>query len=76
MSNKNGNKDSLVSYPPHWYSQPTQTIRVPVELADAILDFSHQLDEALAQIDASEGAITHYVISGDLKGLERASFTK
>lgn len=70
MANSQGNKQNLKSYPPQWYSQPTQTIRVPVILADAILEIAHKLDDTLSQVDTSKGGDLHYSISGQLEGLE------
>lgn len=71
MSNTEGNQDNLTSYTPQWHSQPTQTIRVPVALADAILHLSHEIDNSLSQVDDWEGLTIHCFISGDFWGVER-----
>lgn len=70
MDSLNNSQQNLTSFKSSWHSQPTQTIRVPVILADAILDFAHQLDNALSQVDLGGGGDLHYSISGCLKGLE------
>ena len=45
MSNPKGNPATLEQYTPKWKHGKTRTIRVPIALADEILDYAHQLDE-------------------------------
>jgi hypothetical protein len=49
MPNPKGNEATLTKYQPKWRSGATQTIRVPIALADRILDYAHRLDEGMAQ---------------------------
>jgi hypothetical protein len=70
MSNFKGNQNNLTSYQSDWYSQPTKTIRVPVGLADAILDWAHRLDFALSQVKESEGVEPYLSLSGAFGGVE------
>lgn len=44
MPNPKGHEASLKKFKPKWRSGPTQTIRVPIALADQILDYGHRLD--------------------------------
>lgn len=55
MSNPKGNLATLRKYTPKWNGGKTQTIRVPIALAEKILDYAHQLDnEALTQLNSSK----------------------
>lgn len=45
MPNPKGNEATLTKYQPKWRSGATQTIRVPIALADQILDYAHQIDQ-------------------------------
>lgn len=45
MSNPNGNESSLAKFKPQWRNGITKTIRVPVILADKILEYARELDE-------------------------------
>lgn len=49
MANPKGNEATLKKFQPKWHSGETRTIRVPVALADQILDYAHNLDEAVTQ---------------------------
>lgn len=51
MSNPRGNEASLKKFKPKWYNGTTQTIRVPIALANQILDYAHKLDESLLQVN-------------------------
>lgn len=51
MPNPRGNEQTLKKFKPKWKSGETQTIRVPVVLADSILSYAHQLDEGLVTSD-------------------------
>jgi antitoxin component of MazEF toxin-antitoxin module len=44
MANPRGNESTLKKYQPTWKTGRTQTIRVPVALADQILEYARQLD--------------------------------
>jgi len=48
MPNPKGHEASLKKFKPKWKSGPTQTIRVPISLADRILDYGHRLDSGSA----------------------------
>lgn len=46
MANPKGNPATLTEkYAPKWKHGKTRTIRVPIALADEILEYAHQLDE-------------------------------
>lgn len=49
MANPKGNEATLMKFSPKWHSGETRTIRVPIALADQILDYAHNLDEAVTQ---------------------------
>lgn len=51
MSNPKGNEATLVKYKPKWQSGKTQTIRVPIAIADQVL-------EAAKAIDSNQQLIT------------------
>lgn len=44
MANPKGNVDSLRPYRPQWRSGKTQVIRVPIALANQLLEIAHQID--------------------------------
>lgn len=46
-NNPRGNPATLTSFSAKWQSGSTQVIRVPIALADQILDLAHQLDQGL-----------------------------
>lgn len=48
MPNPNPNLDNLKSYKPKWKSGKTRTIRVPVAIADRVLEIAHQIDEGIS----------------------------
>lgn len=54
MSNPKGNEASLKKFKAKWYNGTTQTIRVPVVLADQILEYAHKLDESASQVNEVE----------------------
>lgn len=54
MSNPNGNESSLVRFKPQWNNGITKTIRVPVALADKILEYARELDELPMQTSSPE----------------------
>ena len=45
MPNPNPKLENLTSYKPKWQSGQTRTIRVPVAIADKVLEIAHQIDE-------------------------------
>lgn len=47
MPNYKGNEATLTKYKPKWKSGETRTIRVPVALAEQILNYAHQIDEGV-----------------------------
>lgn len=52
MANPKGNPATLKHYIPKWKAGTTRTIRVPVALADQILDYAHKIDnDSLAQVN-------------------------
>lgn len=51
MSNPKGNEATLKKFKPKWYNGTTQTIRVPIALADRILEYAQKLDEAPSQVN-------------------------
>jgi hypothetical protein len=55
MANPKGNVDTLKPYQAKWNSGTTRTIRVPVVLADQVLEYAHKLDEgeSLTQVNQS-----------------------
>jgi hypothetical protein len=53
MPNPKGNPATLTKkYEPKWKYGKTQTIRVPIALANEILDYAHQLDDGNVKADA------------------------
>lgn len=63
MVNIKGNVGSLRPYENKWRSGKTQTIRVPVVLAQQILAIAHN-------IDASESLVTENELVNDLRALK------
>lgn len=53
MANPKGNLDTLKPYQAKWNSGTTRTIRVPVTLADQVLEYAHKLDsgKSLTQVN-------------------------
>lgn len=49
MANPKGHEATLKKFKPKWHSGETRTIRVPIAIADQILEYAHNLDEALTQ---------------------------
>ena len=45
MPNYKGNESSLVKYKPKWRSGKTQTIRVPIAIADLVLEAAEEIDK-------------------------------
>lgn len=62
MPNPNGNIATLTSWKPRWLSGATQTIRVPVDLAEAILAYAHKLDQGTVKpSDSSNESLTQVI---------------
>jgi hypothetical protein len=60
MSNPKGNVDTLKPYQPKWQSGATQTIRVPVALADELMTIARKLDAgepSPAALDLTDAAV-------------------
>lgn len=49
MPNPKGHEATLSKFKPKWHNGETRTIRVPIALADQILEYAHNLDEAVTQ---------------------------
>lgn len=49
MPNPKGHEATLNKFKPKWHNGETRTIRVPIALADQILEYAHNLDEAVTQ---------------------------
>ena len=56
MPNPKGHEDSIKDsrFKAAWHSGPTRTIRVPIALADAALEYARQLDRGIEPRDTSE----------------------
>jgi hypothetical protein len=56
MSNPKGHEDSIKDsrFKAAWQSGPTRTIRVPIALADATLEYARQLDRGIEPRDTTE----------------------
>lgn len=60
MANPKGNLATLKSYQPKWESGPTRTIRVPIVLADCILEYAHKIDSnSLSQVNNNQADTTY-----------------
>jgi hypothetical protein len=44
MANPKGNLSTLTPYSPKWKSGPTQTVRIPIALANQVLAYARSLD--------------------------------
>ena len=56
MPNPKGHEDSIKDsrFKAAWQSGPTRTIRVPIALADATLEYARQLDRGIEPRDTSK----------------------
>lgn len=56
MPNPKGHEDSIKDsrFKAAWHSGPTRTIRVPIALADATLDYARQLDKTIEPRDTAD----------------------
>jgi hypothetical protein len=54
MANLKGNEASLAKFKPQWRNGVTKTIRVPVILADKILEYARELDELPIELSNPE----------------------
>jgi hypothetical protein len=58
MANSKGNEASLSKFKPQWRNGVTTTIRVPVILADKILEYARELDELPIELSNPETSNT------------------
>lgn len=66
MPNPKGNEATLKKYTPKWKSGETRTIRVPIALADKILDYAHKLDDgSLSQVNDNRNGKAIAIASQD-----------
>lgn len=63
MANPKGNLNTLKPYQAKWNSGQTRTIRVPVVLADQVLEYAHKLDNSESLTQVNQGNITQ---TGDI----------
>ncbi len=63
MANPKGNKETLTPYQPKWRSGKTRTIRVPIAIADRVL-------EAAREIDNGETLVTENEARNNLKEIK------
>ena len=74
MANPKGNEVSLVKYKPKWQSGKTQTIRVPMAIANLVLEGAREIDtngnqSLLEVINSQKEYITN--LSNKLSTLEQ-----
>ncbi|MDJ0633612.1 MAG: hypothetical protein QNJ34_10530 [Xenococcaceae cyanobacterium MO_188.B29] len=74
MANLKGNEASLVKYKPKWQSGKTQTIRVPMAIANLVLEGAREIDtngnqSLLEVINSQKEYITN--LSNKLSTLEQ-----
>ena len=53
MANPKGNPQTLKPYRPTWRSGKTQTIRVPIAIADLVLEAARKIDQDMPNTDTS-----------------------
>ena len=79
MANPKGNEAALKAtrYKAAWKSGSTRTIRVPVVLADATLDYAHRLDDGIESPDTMnkadlriEASTSQFIDTSDSSKLE------
>ena len=75
MSNPKGNPATLEQYTPKWKHGKTRTIRVPIALADEILDYAHQLDEGKAITTQEQNRKLHEALTQVIVALEQVCET-
>lgn len=81
MPNPKGHEATLNKFKPKWHNGETRTIRVPIALADQILEYAHNLDEAVTQenqakkdfVIANQISISYDALSQVLEVLEQIS---
>lgn len=77
MPNPKGNPATLKKYKPKWKHGNTRTIRVPVALAEQILEYAHKLDDGtLSQVNGN--GVSHADINRDrdlIPGVDRLQDT-
>jgi predicted RNase H-like nuclease (RuvC/YqgF family) len=66
MANPKGNESTLVKFTNKWNSGATKTIRVPVAIAEQVLEYARKLDELQPEDrETTERILTQLII--DLK---------
>lgn len=76
MPNPKGNLATLKHYTPKWKSGATQTIRVPVVLANQLLEYAHKLDDSsLTQVNQDAKDNLNETLSQVLQVLEEVCET-
>ncbi|PSB00342.1 hypothetical protein [Merismopedia glauca] len=73
MPNPKGHTPNLQPYQPQWISGRTKTIRVPIVLADQVIDYARKLDNHLTQVDNSDDII--YQVLAALEAITSAPGT-
>ena len=75
MPNPKGNPATLEKYEAKWKHGKTRTIRVPITLADEILDYAHQLDEGNAIATQDQDKKLHEALTQVIAALEQVCET-
>lgn len=77
MPNPKGNEATLKKYAPKWKSGETRTIRVPIALANEILDYAHKLDEnSLTQVNHNGNGKAIAIASQDQEVKSKETLTQ
>ncbi len=75
MPNPKGNPATLKQHTPKWNHGKTRTIRVPIALADEILDYAHQLDNGKATATQDQDAKVQETLTQVIATLEKVCET-
>lgn len=75
MPNPKGNPATLKQHTPKWKHGKTRTIRVPIALADQILDYAHQLDEGKAIATQDQNKKLHEALTQVIDALKQVCET-
>ncbi|MEG4989706.1 hypothetical protein QUB08_28775 [Microcoleus sp. BR0-C5] len=70
MSNPNGNIQTLKPYESKWRSGKTQTIRVPVALAEQILVVARQMDAGKSLVTQDESSSSLRILKAKIEAKE------
>jgi hypothetical protein len=84
MANPKGNEATLKKFQPKWQNGATRTIRVPIALADQILEYAHKIDESATQVNnlevsnaiANQATIPHDTLTQVIDVLESIENSK